>query len=115
QLLSFGARLHRRTRTAAGYRLFRLPGPGIPRPGLVAGGDGPAAGIAVEVWDVPEQGVGWLLSQIPAPLGLGRVALADGTSVAGFVTVEGAVRDAEDVSRYESWRRVLAAADGSPG
>ncbi|MGA4543730.1 allophanate hydrolase [Uniformispora flossi] len=115
QLLSFGARLHRRTRTAAGYRLFRLPGPGIPRPGLVAGGDGPAAGIAVEVWDVPEQGVGWLLSQIPAPLGLGRVALADGTSVAGFVTVEGAVRDAEDVSRYGSWRRVLAAADGSPG
>lgn len=109
QLLSYGGRLHRRTRTAPGYRLFRLPGTGVPRPGLVAGTSGPDTGITVELWDLPEQGAGWLLSQIPAPLGLGRVDLADGTSVTGFVAAEGALRDAEDVSWYGSWRSYLTA------
>lgn len=109
QLLGVGGRLHRRARTAAGHRLFHLPGAGVARPGLVATGDGPAAGIAVEVWDVPDQGVGALLGHIPAPLGLGRVTLADGTVVTGFVTAEGGVREAEDVTGYGGWRAYLRA------
>jgi allophanate hydrolase len=108
QLVAAGGRLHRRSRTAAGYRLFRLPGDGVPRPGLVAAGDGPRGGIAVEVWDLPEQGVGRLLGAVPAPLGLGRVALADGTSVTGFVTAEGGLSGAEDVTSHGGWRAYLA-------
>lgn len=111
QLLAAGGRLHRRTRTAPGYRLFRLPGAGIARPGLAATGDGPADGIAVEVWDIPEQGVGALMSAIPAPLALGGTALADGTWATGFTVAEGGLRDAEDISHHGGWRAYLRARD----
>ncbi len=109
QLLAIGGRLHRRARTAPGYRLFRLPGTGVPRPGLVAAGDGPREGIAVEVWDVPHQGVGALLESVPSSLGLGRVTLADGTSATGFITAHGGLAGADDVSEHGGWRAYLAA------
>lgn len=44
QLLALGGVLHRRTRTAGGYRLYALPGPGVPRPGLVRSAHGGPAG-----------------------------------------------------------------------
>ncbi|OLB77672.1 MAG: allophanate hydrolase [Actinobacteria bacterium 13_2_20CM_2_71_6] len=111
QLLRYGGRLRYRTRTAGGYRLFRLPGPGVPRPGLVRTGDGPAGGIAVEVWTVPEQAAGALLGTIPAPLGLGRLELHDGREVTGFVAGPQALAGT-DVSGYGGWRAYVS---GGPG
>lgn len=108
QLVGLGARLRFRARTGGGYRLYRLPGPGLPRPGLVRTGDGPKEGIAVEVWEVPHQAVGALLDTVPAPLGLGSVELDDGTAVAGFLAEEHGVRDAVDVSAAGGWRAALA-------
>jgi allophanate hydrolase len=108
QLLEAGGRLEFRARTAPGYRLYRLSGPGVPRPGLVRTGDGPADGIAVEVWRVPHQAVGALLDTVPAPLGLGRVGLDDGTAVAGFLAAEHGVRDATDVTAAGGWRAALS-------
>ncbi|MDI2132877.1 allophanate hydrolase [Yinghuangia seranimata] len=107
QLVSLGGRLHRRARTGPGYRLYRLPTAGVPRPGLAATTDGPTSGIAVEVWDLPDQGVGALLGSIPPPLGLGTVALADGTCVTGFMTAEGGLRGAEDITQFGGWRAYL--------
>jgi allophanate hydrolase len=108
QLLGLGARLRFRTRTAPGYRLYRLPGGGaVPRPGLARTGDGPQGGIAVEVWQLDHRAVGALLDTVPSPLGFGRLALADGSDVLGFV-VQGAVpADALDVTEYGGWRRYL--------
>ncbi|MFC0531286.1 allophanate hydrolase [Phytohabitans kaempferiae] len=107
ELLAAGGRLEFRARTAPGYRLYRLSGPGVPRPGLVRTGDGPAGGIAVEVWQVPHQAVGLLLETVPAPLGLGRIALDDGTAVVGFLAAEHGVRDARDVTAAGGWRAAL--------
>jgi allophanate hydrolase len=108
QLLGLGARLRYRTRTAAGYRLYRLPGSGVPRPGLVRTGDGPADGIAVEVWQLDHRAVGALLDTVPAPLGFGRLVLADGESVLGFIA-QGPIPDAaRDVSGHGGWRAYLA-------
>jgi allophanate hydrolase len=109
QLVGAGARLAFRARTAAGYRLYRLPGAGLPRPGLVRTGDGPPEGIAVEVWQLPYQAVGTLLDTLPAPLGLGPVALDDGTSVAGFLAAEHGVHDATDITAAGGWRAALSA------
>jgi allophanate hydrolase len=109
QLLRLGARLRCRTRTAPGYRLYRLPGGGIPRPGLVRTGDGPSAGIALEVWQLDHRSVGALLELVPTPLGFGRVALADGGEVPGFLVTGPQPRDAEDITRYGGWREYLAA------
>jgi allophanate hydrolase len=108
-LAALGGRLHARARTAGGYRLHLLPGPGVARPGLVRTGDGPAGGIAVEVWELPEQGVGALLGSVPAPLGLSRVQLDDGTSVTGFLAEAAGVEGARDLSSYGGWRAFVRA------
>jgi allophanate hydrolase len=108
QLVGAGARLQFRARTSAGYRLYRLPGPGLPRPGLVQTGDGPPEGIAVEVWRVPYQAVGMLLDVVPAPLGLGPIGLDDGTTVVGFLSSEHGVRDATDITAAGGWRAAIA-------
>ena len=101
QLVALGGVLHRRSRTAAAYRLLRLPGPGVPRPGLVAGGTGQ---LDLELWDLPQQGVGALADLVPAPLGLGRVILWDGTEVLGFVATDAAGADITDSG---GWRAHL--------
>jgi allophanate hydrolase len=114
QLRRYGGRLRYRARTDGGYRLFALPGPGVPRPGLVRTGDGPAAGILVEVWSLPLQGVAALLGTVPAPLGLGRVTLAGGTEVTGFIAGPEALRG-KDVSEHGGWRAYLRATAGMAG
>lgn len=107
QLFGLGATLHHRARTAPGYRLYRLPGEGVPRPGLARTGDGPRDGIAVEVWRLSRQALGDLAGTIPAPLGLGTVVLDDGTGVTGFVLEEHGSRGATDVSPSGGWRAHL--------
>ncbi|MBC7373249.1 MAG: allophanate hydrolase [Frankiales bacterium] len=107
QLVGLGGRLHTRTRTGGGYRLYALPGAGVPRPGLMRG-DGPAGGIALEVWDLPHQGLGQLADLIPSPLGLGTVQLADGTGVLGFLAEPAGLEGALDVSSDGGWRAHLA-------
>jgi allophanate hydrolase len=102
QLARLGARLAYRARTGGGYRLFQLPD-GV-RPALTYTGDGPAGGIAVEVFDVPHQGIGALLDTIPSPLGLGRVKLDDGLEVTGFLAESARLGGAIDVSALGGWR-----------
>ncbi|GIG02932.1 allophanate hydrolase [Catellatospora citrea] len=104
QLVGLGARLAYRARTAGGYRLYHLSGPGVHRPALVHTGDGPAAGIAVEVYDLPEQGLGTLLGSVPAPLGLGRVVLDDGSEVTGFIAEAPRLGGAADITHFGGWR-----------
>ena len=108
QLLALGARLRFRTRTAPGYRLYRLPGSGVPRPGLARTGDGPASGIVVEVWQLDHRAVGALLDTVPAPLGFGRLSLAGGDDVLGFVLHGEVPADALDVTEHGGWRQYLA-------
>jgi allophanate hydrolase len=107
QLVRLGGRLHSRTRTAGGYRMYRVPGP-FPRPGLVRTGDGPADGFALELWDLPYEGLGRLLPEIAAPLALGPVHLADGAVVTGFLATGEDVDAADDLSGFDGWRDYLA-------
>ncbi len=108
QLLDLGGRLAYRARTAGGYRLYRLPGTGVPRPGLVRTGDGPAEGIAVEFWQLSPEAIAALRTMIPAPLGLGPVELDDGRPVTGFLAEDAGLAGADDITQYGSWRAYLA-------
>jgi allophanate hydrolase len=105
-LTAAGARLHRRARTAPGYRMVRLEDR-LPRPGLLDAGDGPAEGIEVELWQVPDGLVCEVA--VDAPLQIGRVRLDDGTTVAGFTADPALVGDAPDISASGGWRAHLAA------
>lgn len=105
QLTDRGARFVRATSTAPVYRFFALPDGR--RPGLARSEDG--AAIACEVWEIPAAALGELLGLIGAPLGLGRVTLADGSEVTGFICEAGALGDAADITAHEGWRAYRAA------
>jgi len=110
QLRDRGAVLLERTSTAAQYRLYALPGGPPYRPGLVRVAPG-AAGvpIEVEVWSLPRTAFGGFVAMIPAPLGIGKVQLADGREVCGFLCEGHALASgAEDISHLGGWRPYLA-------
>lgn len=108
QLTSLGATLVRAAETSDRYRLYRLAGGPPLRPGLVRGEPGSGAAIALEIWALPISQVGKFLAQIPSPLGLGTVELADGTTVNGFICEAVAISDALDITEYGGWRAYLA-------
>ncbi len=113
QLTSRGARLTAATRTASGYRLYALPGTTPPKPGLVRD-PGAETSIEVEVWAVPAAHFGGFVAAIPAPLGIGSVALADGSSVSGFICEPFAVAGAREITRFGGWRAYLASGTAVP-
>lgn len=89
------------------YRLYALPGGPPYRPGLVRTAEGDGDAIEVEVWDLPKTAVGTFLEGIPAPLGIGRVQLDDGTAPPGFLCEATAVRGATDITALDGWRAYL--------
>ncbi|MCX4740217.1 allophanate hydrolase [Streptomyces antibioticus] len=105
QLLALGAVLERTTTTAPVYRLHALR-TSPPKPGLEHAGDG-GAGIEVEIWRLPAEGLGRLVASLPRPMTLGSVQLSDGAGVPGFLCEPGALADAEDITRYGGWRSYL--------
>ena len=112
QLRERGARFVARTQSSPSYRFYLLPGDGrFPdRPGMVRVSEGGAA-IELEVWELPQSTMGSFLEGIGAPLGLGRVQLADGTQVCGFVC-EGLISGtAKDITSCGSWRNWLKVGD----
>lgn len=106
-LTSRGSWLAKTARTAPVYQMVKLPGGPPHRPGLIRRATG-GASIEVEVWAVPLPAAGSFLAGIPAPLGLGKVLLADNSSVCGFVCEAIAAEGAEDITAFGNWRAWLA-------
>jgi allophanate hydrolase len=107
QLRDRGAYLLARTRTAARYRFIALPGGPPLRPGLIrVAAEG--AAIDVEVWAIPVEQVGSFIAGIPAPLGIGKLELADGSEVPGFICEGHATAGATDITPLGGWRAYLA-------
>ncbi len=108
QLTERGGVLLSQTRTAPAYRLYALPGTVPPKPGMVRVAEGEGTAIDVEVWEMPATRYGSFVALIPSPLGIGTLALADGSSVQGFVCEALALEGAEDISHHGGWRRYIA-------
>jgi allophanate hydrolase len=77
-----------------------------PKPGLIRVGSGGVA-IEAEVWDLPAAGFGTFVAGIPSPLGIGKIHLANGALVSGFLCEETALAEAKDVSATGGWRSYL--------
>jgi allophanate hydrolase len=107
QLTSRGAWLVSATQTTAEYRLYALPGGPPFRPGLVRVGNQGAA-IEIEIWRMPMEHFGSFVAGIPSPLGIGRLRIANGTEVSGFVCESHVLAQAADITRFGGWRRYLA-------
>ncbi|MCI3918957.1 allophanate hydrolase [Paenibacillus sp. TRM 82003] len=107
QMRECGATFVRVAHTAAKYRLVRLP-TSPAKPGLVKLAEGGRA-IELELWEMPIDAFGAFAASIPAPLGIGKVELEDGTETSGFVCEAYAAFGAEDITETGGWRYVKEA------
>lgn len=106
QLTSRDAVLVEETKTAACYRLYALANTRPPKPGLARGHDG--AAILVELWDIPLARFGEFVAEIPSPLGIGTLELADGRLVKGFICEPAVLPEATDITEFGGWRNWLS-------
>ncbi len=106
QLTSREAKFLGATHTAPTYRLYAMADSVPPKPALVHSTQG--AAIAVEVYELGVAEFGSFTVEVPAPLAIGTVTLADGTSVKGFVAEPRALIGAEDITHLGGWRAYIA-------
>lgn len=108
QLTDLGATFVRTAMTSADYRFYALAGGPPARPGLVRSGGEGCGAIRLEVWSLPKAAFGAFMAGIPAPLGIGTIALSDGSSVKGFVCEASGVTGGTDITGLGDWRAYLA-------
>jgi len=108
QLTDLGATFVRKAQTTAEYKFYALAGGPPARPGLVRADAADAGSVAVEVWSLPKVAFGQFMAGIPAPLGIGTVALSDGASVKGFICEASGAKGATDITHIGDWRAYLA-------
>ena len=102
QLTALGGRFIGEVATAPRYRMVVVPG--VPRkPGVVAS-DVQGASLPGEMWLVSPAGLGRLLADLPAPMMLGAVELADGTQRVGFGC---SATNGRDITAFGGWRAYL--------
>lgn len=108
QLTERGATLVSRTHTAPVYRLYALPNTTPPKPGLLRVAPGEGGRIEIEVWEMPLSEYGSFVALVPAPLSIGSLQVADGSSVQGFLCEPLALQGAADITHLGGWRAYLA-------
>lgn len=106
QLLQRGARLLTTTQSSPDYQLYALAGGPPFRPGMVRVAEGGSA-IEIEVWELPSSELGSFLCGIAAPLGLGKVQLADGSWETGFICEPYGLQGANDITQFGGWRAYM--------
>ncbi|WDF74613.1 allophanate hydrolase [Novosphingobium sp. KACC 22771] len=92
--------------TAPNYRLYAMADSVPPKPALIHAEDG--APIKVEVYELGVAEFGSFVVEVPAPLAIGTVTLADGSSVKGFVAEPRAIVGATDITDLGGWRAYIA-------
>jgi allophanate hydrolase len=112
ELTSRNARFLRASPTTSDYQLHALRGGPPARPGLLRIADGAGASIATEVWALAPEAFATFIAAIPAPLAIGTVRLADGTTPKGFTVEAEGLKGATDVTRFGGWRAYMASLKG---
>jgi allophanate hydrolase len=108
ELTALGAKFLQATLTAPDYRLFALATT-PPKPGLARAPEFAGPGIAVELWSMSPEAFGRFVGALPAPMGIGRVTLADGSVHPGFLCEAYALEGARDITAFGGWRAFLHA------
>jgi allophanate hydrolase len=106
QLTSREAKFVGAFETAPNYRLYAMADSVPPKPALVHSEEG--GSIALEVYELGVAEFGSFVAEVPAPLAIGTVTLADGSSVKGFVAEPRALAGAEDITQLGGWRAYIA-------
>ena len=112
ELQSLGGRLLEATTTTPDYKLYALDTV-PPKPGMLRVEAGAGHSIKLELWALSAAAFGKFVAAIPPPIGIGKVRLADGRSVKGFVVEPIAIDGARDISSFGGWRAFMAEKAGT--
>lgn len=93
------------TETAPTYRLYAMTESIPPKPALVH--DASGGPINLEIYELDAAAFGSFVAEVPPPLAIGTVTLADGSPVKGFVAEPRAMEGAEDITALGGWRAYL--------
>ncbi len=104
QLTEREAKLVAKTKSSDHYQLYALPDG--KRPAMLRDDDQGSA-IEVEVWSMPIEHFGSFVAGIPAPLGIGKVELADGSWHCGFMSEGNVVADATNITEFGGWANYI--------
>lgn len=107
QITSRGGYLLQATHSAPQYKFYALSGESVLRPGMIRTQEPQKQGIALEVWAMPLSRLGDFMQGIPAPLGLGKVILASGEAVCGFICEATGAIGGTDITELADWKRYL--------
>ena len=111
QLTSRNARFLGANRTAPTYRLYAIAGSKPPKPALVHDLQG-GRSIEVEVYELEAAAFGSFTADVPAPLAIGSLTLANGEIVKGFVAEPRAILGAAEITYLGGWRAYVATLRG---
>lgn len=106
QMKECGATFIREAATATKYKFVKLP-TSPAKPGLIKAESG-GASIGLELWEMPLSSFGVFAASIPAPLGIGKIELQDGSEVPGFICEGYAAAQAENITALGSWRNAVS-------
>lgn len=102
-----GATFVREATTEPVYRLWTI---NDDHPAMIRMTDGTGVAVAVEVWSVPAAGLGGILLNEPPGLSIGKVTLADGSTVLGVIGEPALVEGQREITQHGGWRAYTAAA-----
>lgn len=103
-MLAVGATFSHEAKTAPEYRIWTIADEHPAMQRVAAGG----VSVALEIWDVPPEGLGVVLQQEPPGLCIGKVKLEDGTFVLGVLGEAVLCEGQQEISRYGGWRNYIA-------
>jgi gamma-glutamylcyclotransferase (GGCT)/AIG2-like uncharacterized protein YtfP len=103
-LLDAGATFVREDETDACYRVWSI---GDRHPAMLRT-PGEGARVAVEVWEVPVDGLARLLLSEPPGLAIGKVVLRDGSTVLGVVGEPFLCNGQREITSHGGWRAYTA-------
>ncbi|WP_258037405.1 allophanate hydrolase [Streptomyces sp. SM14] len=111
RLTELGARFAGEVTTAPRYRLLALETEPA-KPGLVRTPPGEGGRISGERWSLAPAALGTFLAELPSPMTLGAVELADGGWETGFQCDAHAAAGGSDITGHGGWRAYLDARGG---
>ena len=101
-----GASFVRETATEPVYRIWTV---NDDHPAMIRVTDGSGVAVAVEVWSIPAAGLAGILLNEPPGLSIGKVNLADGSTVLGVIGEPALVEGQREISQHGGWRAYTAA------
>ncbi|CTQ47427.1 Allophanate hydrolase [Roseibium aggregatum] len=115
ELTERGGVFRQSAKTASEYRLYTLDGTTPAKPGMQRDPEFAGPGIELEIWSLPLEGFADFVERIPQPLGIGKIEMADGSRVSGFLCESAGLAGASEITEYGGWRGFMARLNHSAG